>query len=156
MVSCLFGVGGSPGGCCWTLSPKAPRPVAGGGAAWCQMLELLSLPRASNSGSFPSLRFRPRVHLLQQPQRVEARVLIGPDRGMSLPLSLGWGDVGSPAGRVADLPRQAGDPQGLRKPLFPLLLCMPPWQQPSQPCRSHPSLRRTVVLTSPHVGKPQL
>lgn len=91
VVSCLFGVGGGPGGCCWTLSPKASRPVAGvvlpPGVRWWSRC----LPRASNSGSFPSLLFRPRVHLLQQPQRVEARVLVGPDCGMSFPPSLGVG-----------------------------------------------------------------
>lgn len=35
--------------------------------------------------------FRPGVHFLQQPQRVEARVLIGPDCGMfSVPFSVPW------------------------------------------------------------------
>ena len=76
----------------WLLLDPEPKGITacgrGGAAPWCQVAESLSLPRASNPGSFPSLLFRPRVHLLQQPQRVEARVLVGPDRGMSLPPSL--------------------------------------------------------------------
>lgn len=86
--------GRGPGGCCWTLSPKAPRP-GWGCCPWCQMLELLSLPRASNS--VPSrLCVSDRESIFFSSHNVSRlRVLIGPDRGMSLHQAWGWGDVGS-------------------------------------------------------------
>ena len=138
--------------------PKAPRPVAGAllppGVRWWNR----RLCQERLTGSFPSLLFRPRVHLLQQPQRVEARVVVGPDRGMSLPPSLGvgWRWLPSGAGGQA-LPRQAGDPrEGSRDRRF-LARFAPPRQRPSQPGPfTIGLLGGTVVRLLPREEIPQL
>ena len=108
----MAGVVLSPGVGCWNRRPR---------------LELLT------PASSCLCLFRPRVHLLQQPQRVQARIVIGPDRGMSLPPSAGCGVLlALQRGRVAGPSPQARGPGRFQRPLF--LACFGPSRQwSSQP-----------------------
>ena len=147
MVSCLFGVGGGPGGCCWTLSPKASRPVAGvvlpPGVRWrsrCLCLELLTLaPSRLCFSDRESIFFN--SHNVSKPESSSVLTAVCPSR-----LAWRWGDVGSPAGQGGrTFPGRRGTPGGSRDPLF--LACFaPPWQQPSQPCPLTTQLLRWTVV----------